>query len=856
MIKNILLLLIVLLINSAFCSDEISQKPMQKVSLQLQWKHQFEFAGFYIAKEKGFYKDVGLDIELIEFDFTKNIINDVCNGRATYGTSYPSSILEKFNGKDIVLLSAILQLSPHILVSLKSSGIKSIEDFKNKKIMIENNALLTTTIKSMLKSHYISFDDMIKLKHTFNIDDLINGKTDITTAFSSNELYALDKKDIKYDVWDPKNYGFDFYDLILFTSTNELKNNPQRVANFREASLKGWKYAFDHIEETVELILKKYNTQNRTKEALLYEAKVLKKLAYANTKELGSIDKNKIQRIYDMYNLMGLIHNKIEFDKFIYKPKVKNNISTKNHMLNEKERVYLENKKQISMCIDPDWMPFEKFDKDGNHIGISRDYFDIFEKKLNIPIKVIRTKTWSQTLEFAKSRKCDIISMAMETPLRKQYMNFTTPYLSIPLVLATRQNVSFVDNFNDIQNKKVGIVQGYAMVELLRKKYTNLNIIEVKNVEDGLNQVSTGELFGFIGSIADVGYIFQTSYVGDLKITGKFDERWELGIAIRNDDLVLLNIFEKVVNSISEDIKQQIFNKYIAIKYEKGIDYTLLWRTSIGFIVALFIVIFFLIKQNKLKRHIEHLNENLELKIKQEVEKNRQKDKMIFKQSKLASMGEMIGNIAHQWRQPLNRVNLSLEVIDTIIQDPVLDKQMIEKKIKNGQKNLRYMSDTIEDFANFFRADKQMAKVNILKILDKSIELLGSRLDNIDIIISSKKDIEFKTYESELLQVILIVLNNALDNFEIKNIMSPKISILLENEMDNLKVSIIDNGGGITKENVDKIFDPYFTTKFKKEGTGLGLYMAKMIIEESMGGELHVLSNDIGATFLITLTSG
>ncbi|MEA3383557.1 MAG: ABC transporter substrate-binding protein, partial [Campylobacterota bacterium] len=654
MIKKILILIISL--NTFLTANQITKSD--KISLQLQWKHQFEFAGFYMAKEKGFYKGVGLDVDIKEFTFDTDIVRDVQIGKSTYATNYPSVVLDKSNGADIVILSAILQLSPHVLISLKSSGIKSIKDFKDKKIMIGNNAVKTASFRSMLKSNNLSLDDMVQLKNRFNINDLINGVTDITTAFRSNELYYLDKQGLEYNIWDPKDYEFDFYDVILFTSQSELDNNPQRVKNFNEATLRGWRYAFENIEETVNLILKKYNTQNRTKEALIYEAKALKKLAYFNVDTIGTIKKENIRRIYDMYNVMGLTKEKIDFDSFIYKNKDKAKDLTK------KEKFYLKNKEQITMCIDPDWMPFEMFDSKGYHIGMSRDYFDIFRKKLDAPINVINTKSWAQTLEFAKQRKCDIISMVMETPNRKQYMNFTSPYLSVPVVLVTTHQVSFVDDIKSIKNKRIGMVEGYALAEVFKEKYTNIDIVDVKNIKDGLEKVESGELYGFIGSVSSIGYMFQTNNFANLKISGKFDERWELGVAVRNDDLVLLSILNKLVNSITDDQKQNILNKYIAIKYEKGIDYTLLWQTSIGFIVALLILIFFLFKQRRLRKEIQNFNKNLELKVKEEVEKNRNKDKILFQQSKLASMGEMIGNIAHQWRQPLNRINLSLEVID------------------------------------------------------------------------------------------------------------------------------------------------------------------------------------------------
>ena len=135
----------------------------------------------------------------------------------------------------------------------------------------------------------------------------------------SNEVFYLDQQNIKYDIWDPKDYGFDFYDDLLFTSTDTLSKNSKMVENFRQASLRGWEYAFEHMDETIQLILEKYNTQNKSKEALEYEASKLKPLAYYKTSKLGNIDKNKTQRIIDIYSLMGLTHKNIDLEEFIFR---------------------------------------------------------------------------------------------------------------------------------------------------------------------------------------------------------------------------------------------------------------------------------------------------------------------------------------------------------------------------------------------------------------------------------------------------------------------------------------------------------------------------------------------------------
>ncbi len=860
--KLIKSLLILFLFNTVVFSQDL-----QKVSLQLQWKHQFEFAGFYMAKEKGFYKNVGLDVKVKEYNFGTNIVKDVENGKTTFGTSYPSVILQKANGKDIVLLSAILQSSPHILISLKSNNIKSIKDFKNKKIMILDNATQTVPFISMLESNKISIDDMIKIKQTFTLDDLLNGKVDITTAFASNELYYLDKREIKYNIWDPKDYGFDFYDVILFTSSNELKKHPEKVANFRKASLKGWKYAFDNIEETVDLILKKYNTQHKTKDALIYEAKVLKKLAFNGTKTLGNIDKNKIQRIFDIYNLIGLAKDKINFDNFIYDPLAKESVLT----LKEKE--YLKNKQIINMCIDPHWMPFEKFDKYGKHIGMSADYFKTFQEKIGIRINPIKTISWEQTLEFAKQRRCDIISLAMKTPTREKYLNFTRPYLKVPLVIATKTQVPFINDITVLDGKKIGITKGYAFVEILKNKYPKLNIIEVENIKDGLEKVNKGELFAYIGTLASIGYKFQKGFTGELKIAGKLSENWELGVAVRNDDPILLDIFNKLVNSVDENMKQKILNNWISINYEKGIDYKIIWNILI---VVFIIIIFFVYRQYILNRSnknlqkivdsktqdLKLLNENLEIQIKKEVQKNLKIQEQLFQSEKMAAMGEMIGNISHQWRQPLSVISTAATGIKIRKEFGGIDEKEEFETLDSINEAAQFLSKTIDDFRNFLKPNKEVIEFNMKDTYKKSLSLISSKLKNKEIeIIETLEDVKIIGLENEFIQVVINLLNNSIDALELNNIEKKYIFVHLYKMNNRTFLEIRDNANGIPDDIIHKVFEPYFTTKHKSQGTGIGLYMTQEIIVNHMNGNITVENCEfeydgkkyIGAKFTICL---
>ncbi len=273
------------------------------------------------------------------------------------------------------------------------------------------------------------------------------------------------------------------------------------------------------------------------------------------------------------------------------------------------EKNYIKHKKQIKMCINPNAMPFEKI-KNGKHIGMAADFFKIFQKDINTPIVLIETKDWSQSLEFVKNRRCDILSMAMKTSDRENYLNFTSPYFHSILVLVTKPNIAFIDNLKQVEGKKIGVAKGYAIYEILQKKYPSLKLVETENLQDGLQKVSSGELFGFIENIASVGYMYQTSFMHELKISGKIKETLNLGVAVRNDDLILLNIFNKAIQKISPQIKQSILNKYLAIKYEQGFNYSLFWKIFALFTLA---IVFLSIRYRTIRKYNKKIEKQFQV---------------------------------------------------------------------------------------------------------------------------------------------------------------------------------------------------------------------------------------------------
>jgi polar amino acid transport system substrate-binding protein len=278
--------------------------------------------------------------------------------------------------------------------------------------------------------------------------------------------------------------------------------------------------------------------------------------------------------------------------------------ATDEFALNSHEWNFVQRKGRITMCVDPDWLPLEKI-QDGKHIGIASDYLEIMQRFLDVPIELVETESWVQSIEFAKARRCDILSLAMTTPERLRYMDFTQPYLRIPLVLASLDHEPFVADITLLTDKRLGMVQSYAFGELLRKKYPQLNIVDVDSVVDGLDQVEHGEIYGFIGALATVGYQLQKGYP-EIKIAGKFDELWELGVGVRNDEPLLLSAFEKAVASISDRQGQDILNRWISVRYEKAVDLVVLGQ---GVLVVGSVLAFVLYRQRILKRHNQQLLE-------------------------------------------------------------------------------------------------------------------------------------------------------------------------------------------------------------------------------------------------------
>jgi len=249
------------------------------------------------------------------------------------------------------------------------------------------------------------------------------------------------------------------------------------------------------------------------------------------------------------------------------------------------------------------------------------------------------------------------------------------------------------------------------------------------------------------------------------------------------------------------------------------------------------------------------LNESLELKVEQKLEELRSKDQILEAQSKQAVMGEMISMIAHQWRQPLSTITLqiaNLQFKQLLGHDR--SKNDIDEALNNISDTIVYLSDTIDDFQTYFHPDKEMQNIEIHDLLQRALNFAMSRVSDKGIRISLNRSggIEVKTYINELVQVVLNILNNAIDAHNEVKKKDPFINIDAKKVGDRVFIYIEDNAGGIKSEHLPHLFEPYFSTK-GKNGTGLGLYMGQMIIEKQFGGEISVETSDEGSIFIVKI---
>ena len=291
------------------------------IDLQLRWHHQFQFAGYYAAVEKGFYKEEGLDVLIHAGDPAHQPVPEVLAGHVQYAEGNSEVLYQRLLGKPLVALAAIFQHSPSVLLTRRDSAIESVHDLIGKKVMLMNMTE-DADFLSMFLNEGVSLSQAQIMPSSYDINDLISGKVDAFNSYTTNEPYLLQQRNIAYNIIDPSTYRIDFYSDILFTTETELRDHPKRVEAMRRATLKGWRYAMDHPDEIITLLLDKYHVE-KTREHLEFEAAEMRKLIFPDLIEIGHMNPGRWQHMADTFVKAGLIKPGYKLDGFIYDPSPK-----------------------------------------------------------------------------------------------------------------------------------------------------------------------------------------------------------------------------------------------------------------------------------------------------------------------------------------------------------------------------------------------------------------------------------------------------------------------------------------------------------------------------------------------------
>ncbi len=291
------------------------------VRVQLKWRHQFQFAGYYAALEKGFYAEEELNVRLIEGGPGSAPVDKLLGGKVDYAVADSGAILYRAKGEPIVVLASIFQHSPLILLFKQDSGISNLSSLRDKRVMLQKGHVTAAEILTMLDGASLKVGDFKRQQTSFDIHDLIEGRTDAFAAYSTNEPFLLTKLGISFGMFGPRDYGIDFYGDTLVTTETELTNHPGRATAFRRATIRGWEYAIAHMEEITDLIKRKYDTQHKSRAHLMFEAQGVRDLMMADVVPVGLSNPGRWRQIATTFSQMGMKNKDINWDVFLYRQK-------------------------------------------------------------------------------------------------------------------------------------------------------------------------------------------------------------------------------------------------------------------------------------------------------------------------------------------------------------------------------------------------------------------------------------------------------------------------------------------------------------------------------------------------------
>lgn len=578
------------------------------------------------------------------------------------------------------------------------------------------------------------------------------------------------------------------------------------------------------------------------------------------------------KRMLDQYNINidSLPKNSIVLDK-------KNIFTISTVSLTNKEQKYLDEKKVLKVCLIPSFMPYEGIDEKGNHIGVTRDLMKKSQEVLNLKFEIFRTNNFEESLKAIKERKCDFMPLIKETEHLKSFLNFTKPYLTLETGLATRSNEVFIEALDQVLDKKIGVTKDTAYENYIKENYPNINLLTFNNTKEALNAIREKKIFGYVNSIGVIGFAIQKNADFSIKIAGKLDFPFGLSIATRNDETNLHSIFQKVVKSIKQEDIAKAHNKWIEVKLEQKIDYSLIYKILTIAISIILLILFWLKKSNdeiKKRKIIEEELEDSNDELEQTITNIKQLQKKLIESEKMASLGSLVAGVAHEINTPVGiglTASSHFTFISEILKEKYDKEEMTEKEFENYLEeskelsvlifsNLNRTSDIIKNFKQVAidQSSEQKREFNVKEYTKGILLSIDNIIKNKDIKIdiNCDEDLNINSYPGLFTQILTnLIINSMRHGFKLKEAGNIIIGISIKNEL--LTLVYKDNGVGITKKNLPQIFNPFFTTNREDGGSGLGLNILYNIINNSLNGTIICNSEEnSGVEFIIKINVG
>lgn len=516
------------------------------------------------------------------------------------------------------------------------------------------------------------------------------------------------------------------------------------------------------------------------------------------------------------------------------------------------EAEHLKRHGTINMCVDPDWMPFEGISK-GKHNGIGGDMLRLIEERSGLTIHLVPTTTWTESLEAFKSGQCDILSMLNETEERSRYMNFTRPYLSGHIVFVGRNDHPYIADFHEISNKRLALVKGYSITELLTRDFHDILIQEVESYDEAYRLVAEGKADLTADYLIAAGDRIQQQGLYNLKVVGNTPYQNNLRIGVQKDLETLRSILDKTIASLEEHEVKKITNQWMSIRYEHGFDYGLMWKILLGISI---IILFLLFRQYQIRQHnrqTQKVNSELEQTIKQLQNTQEQ----LVESEKMASLGRLVAGVAHELNTPLgicitstsHLIDRNQYLLQLTANNQLKKTQLLESLQESNtslgliENNLRRSSDLIQGFKQLAleEHDDTMQEIDFVLLLNSALRPYQDQIEALGITLQTHIPDSLRFQSSfEILKIVFShLISNVLEHAFFEKRLDNALSLSISKEKNRLVLLFEDNGAGMESKLVKEIFQPFFTTARQKGKVGLGLSIVYNLITLKLNGSIE-----------------